>query len=60
MKIYILNEIQDKLIGAIGTPNRDRFEAELQKALQEKAIAQLQQESPMNGKLNATNRIAQQ
>ncbi|MEI6435798.1 MAG: hypothetical protein WCP32_13210 [Bacteroidota bacterium] len=30
MKTYTLDEVQDKLIGKVGTPNRDRFEYELQ------------------------------
>ena len=30
MKTYTLDEVQDKLIGTIGTPERDRFEYELQ------------------------------
>jgi hypothetical protein len=29
MKTYTLEEVQDKLIGKIGTPERDRFEYEL-------------------------------
>ena len=33
MKIYTLDEAQDKIIGKIGTPNRDSFENELQKEL---------------------------
>ena len=30
MKTYTLDEVQDKLIGKPGTPNRERFEYELQ------------------------------
>ena len=30
MKIYTLDEAQDKIIGKIGTPERDSFEKELQ------------------------------
>jgi DNA-binding XRE family transcriptional regulator len=44
MKIYTLNEVQDKLIGQIGTPERDRFEYELQMDLIGKAIKQTRQE----------------
>jgi len=59
MKTYTLNEIQDELIGVIGTPERDKFEAELQNTLKEEALKQLQQKSLMNGQQNSTNRIAQ-
>ena len=59
MKSYTLNEIQDELIGVIGTPERDKFEAELQNTLKEEALKQLQQKSLMNGQQNSTNRIAQ-
>ena len=38
MKTYTLDEIQDKLIGKIGTPGRDKFEYELQMDLIGKAI----------------------
>lgn len=44
MKTYTLDEVQDKLIGIIGTPNRDRFEYELQMDLIGKAIKQTRQE----------------
>ncbi len=44
MKIHTLDEVQDKLIGIIGTPNRDRFEYELQMDLIGKAIRQTRQE----------------
>lgn len=44
MKTYTLDEIQDKLIGKIGTPNRDRFEYELQMDLIGQAIKQTRQE----------------
>ena len=44
MKTYTLNEVQDKLIGKKGTPNRDRFEYELQMDLIGKAIKQTRQE----------------
>ncbi len=40
MKIYTLDEVQNELIGTIGTPNRDRFEYELQMDLIGKAIKQ--------------------
>ncbi len=30
MKTYTLDEVQDKMIGKIGTPERDKFEYELQ------------------------------
>jgi HTH-type transcriptional regulator / antitoxin HipB len=44
MKTYSLNKVQDKLIGKIGTPNRDKFEYELQMDLIGKAIKQTRQE----------------
>jgi len=44
MKTYTLDEVQDRLIGKIGTPNRDRFEYELQMDLIGKAIKQTRQE----------------
>jgi len=30
MKTYTLDEVQDTLLGKIGTPDRDKFEYELQ------------------------------
>jgi len=44
MKVYTLDQVQDKLIGKIGTPNRDVFEYELQMDLIGKAIKQTRQE----------------
>ena len=44
MKTYTLNQVQDKLIGKIGTPDRDIFEYELQMDLIGKAIKQTRQE----------------
>ena len=44
MKTYTLDEVQDKLIGKIGTPSRDKFEYELQMDLIGKAIKQTRQE----------------
>lgn len=44
MKTYTLNEVQDKLIGKIGTPERDLFEYELQLNLIGKAIRQVRRE----------------
>ena len=44
MKIYTLDEVQDKLIGKIGTPERNLFEYELQMDLIGKAIKQTRQE----------------
>ena len=44
MKAYTLEEVQDKLIGKIGTPDRDIFEYELQMDLIGKAIKQTRQE----------------
>jgi DNA-binding XRE family transcriptional regulator len=44
MKTYTLDEVQDKLIGQVGTPERDIFEYELQMDLIGKAIKQTRQE----------------
>ncbi|MFN8348939.1 MAG: helix-turn-helix transcriptional regulator [Spirosomataceae bacterium] len=44
MKTYTLDEVQDKLIGEIGTPERDIFEYELQMDLIGKAIKQARKE----------------
>jgi HTH-type transcriptional regulator / antitoxin HipB len=44
MKTYTLDEVQDKLIGKKGTPERDQFEYELQVDLIGKAIKQTRQE----------------
>jgi len=44
MNTHTLDEVQDKLIGKIGTPNRDRFEYELQMDLVGQAIKQTRQE----------------
>lgn len=44
MKTHALDEVQDQLIGKIGTPNRDRFEYELQMDLIGQAIKQTRQE----------------
>jgi DNA-binding XRE family transcriptional regulator len=44
MKAYTLDQVQDKLIGKIGTPRRDIFEYELQMDLIGKAIKQTRQE----------------
>ena len=33
MKIYTLDEVQDRLVGKVGTPERDKFEYELQMEL---------------------------
>ena len=44
MKIHTLDDVQDKLIGKIGTPNRDRFEYELQMDMIGQAIKQTRQE----------------
>jgi len=44
MKTHTLNEVQDELIGKIGTAERDLFEYELQMDLIGKAIKQTRQE----------------
>lgn len=44
MKTYTLDEVQDQLIGKIGTPGRDLFEYEFQMNLIGKAIKQTRQE----------------
>ena len=43
MKTHTLDEVQDKLIGKIGTPNRNRFEYELQMDLIGQAIKKTRQ-----------------
>lgn len=44
MKTYTLEQVQDKLIGKIGTANRDKFEYELQIDLIGKVIKQTRKE----------------
>ena len=44
MKKYTLNEVQDELIGKKGTPERDRFEYEIQLELIGKAIRNTRKE----------------
>jgi DNA-binding XRE family transcriptional regulator len=44
MKTYTLDQVQDELIGKIGTSERDLFEYELQMDLIGKAIKQTRQE----------------
>jgi len=44
MKTYTLEEVQDNLIGTVGTPERDRFEYELQLDMIGKAIRQTRKE----------------
>jgi DNA-binding XRE family transcriptional regulator len=43
MKTYSLDEVQDELIGKVGTANRDKFEYELKMDLIGKAIKQTRQ-----------------
>ncbi len=47
MKTYTLDQVQDKLIGKTGTPERDKFEYDLQMDLIGKAIKQTRQERNM-------------
>ncbi|MEO6831909.1 MAG: hypothetical protein ABI378_06205 [Chitinophagaceae bacterium] len=47
MKAYTMNQAPDKLIGEIGTANRDRFEFEIQMDLIVKAIKQARKERNM-------------
>jgi len=47
MKTYTLDEVQDKLLGPIGTPERDRFEYELQMDLIGSAIKQARKDQHM-------------
>ena len=47
MEIYTLDQVQDEIIGKVGTPERDRFEYELQMDLIGKAIKQTRQERQM-------------
>jgi DNA-binding XRE family transcriptional regulator len=44
MKTYTLDQVQDKLIGELGTPERDVFEYELQLDIIGKAIKQTRQQ----------------
>lgn len=44
MKTYTLDQVQDELIGKVGTKERDLFEYELQMDLIGKAIRQTRQE----------------
>lgn len=44
MKAYTLEEVQDKFIGKIGTPERDKFEYELKMDLIGEAIKKTRQE----------------
>jgi HTH-type transcriptional regulator / antitoxin HipB len=44
MKVYTLDEVQDKIIGKKGTPDRDIFEYELKMDLIGKAIKESRQE----------------
>ncbi|MBU0487269.1 MAG: helix-turn-helix domain-containing protein [Bacteroidetes bacterium] len=44
MKTHTLEEVQNKLIGKIGTPERDRFEYELQMDMVGQAIKQARKE----------------
>jgi HTH-type transcriptional regulator / antitoxin HipB len=47
MKTYTLDEVQNELIGVLGTPERERFEYELQMDLIGKAIKQTRKERNM-------------
>jgi len=47
MKTYTLDQVQDKLIGKVGTPYRDKFEYELQMDLIGKAIKETRKERKM-------------
>ena len=47
MKTYSLDDVQDQLIGKVGTANRDKFEYELKMDLIGKAIKQTRQERNM-------------
>ena len=44
MKTYTLDQVQDKLIGTIGTPDRDKYEYDLQMDLIGNAIRQTRKE----------------
>lgn len=50
MKTHTLDEVQDKLIGKIGTPNRDRFENDLRMDLIGQVKTQTNQERKMTQK----------
>ncbi|MBS7253074.1 helix-turn-helix domain-containing protein [Flavobacterium branchiicola] len=44
MKKYTLNEVTDEIVGKLGTPNRDRFEYDLQMDLIGSAIKETRKE----------------
>ncbi len=44
MKIYTLDEVQDELIGKVGTPDREKFEYEFKMDLIGKAIKKTRKE----------------
>jgi len=44
MKTYTLNQVTDEIVGKIGTPNRDKFEYDLQMDLIGTAIKQTRKE----------------
>ncbi len=52
MKTHSLDQVQDELIGKIGTPERDRFEYELQMDLLVKAIKQTPAGTPFTNKFS--------
>lgn len=47
MKAYSLDEVQNELIGYVGSPDREKFEYELQLDMIGKAIKQTRQERNM-------------
>jgi HTH-type transcriptional regulator/antitoxin HipB len=50
MKIHTLDEVQDELIGKVGTTERDLFENELQLDLVDKAIKKTRKERNLHKK----------
>ena len=52
MKTHTLDEVQDKLIGKKGTPERDRFEYELNQEMTGHAKVKLQVELPPHASIN--------
>jgi HTH-type transcriptional regulator/antitoxin HipB len=47
MKTYTFEEVQDKLIGPVGTPDRDKFEYDLQMDIIGNAIKQARKDQHM-------------
>ena len=51
IKFYTLDEVKDKHIGKVGTPHRDKYEAELQSFLIGEAIKKARKSQNMTQKI---------